>query len=241
VDEARYLELGARFPAVCQVGGVASGALIARRWVLTAAHAVEQLARMRPGEPIVVLLGGTEIEVERALLPEERALEPDRHDIALLELAEPAPAEFAPLALGGEDVEPGTEFVFAGWGVLARGDEGLALSPEAMAAPTRRLRAGWNTVERIDLDAGLLIARFDGPETGLAMEAGPCIGDSGGPLLVRAGAGAEGEEALRWLVVGVMAQIDDGDSDRVVGEYGEEFGATFLAFHVDWVRETIGQ
>jgi len=237
VEESRYLELGQQFPAVVQVGGLASGTLIAPEWVLTAAHAPEMLKR-RPEDPLRVRFGDQELDVAEVHLPDLRALEPERHDIALLKLARPAPEGLAPLPLSEADVEPGTEFVFAGWGILARGDQGIALTPETMAAPSRARRAGQNRVERVDLEEAHLIARFDAPDEALELEAGPCLGDSGGPALVRL-PGADGEPA--WHVVGVLALIDDGDNDRVVGEYGEEFGMTMVAFYADWIRETIAR
>lgn len=242
VEVARHVELGASFPAVVQVGGLASGTLIGREWVLTAAHAPEMLRR-KPDDPITVSIAGQEIEVAEVHVPDLRELERDRHDIALLRLAKPAPEAVIPMPLSEGDVEPGTEFVLAGWGILARGDEGVTLSPEAMAAPTRALRAGKNRVERVDLDSAVMVARFDAPgddgeDGALDLEAGPCIGDSGGPALV-AVVGEEGTSV--WQVVGVTAHIEDHDDDRVVGEYGESFGATLVAFYGDWIRETMGE
>lgn len=237
VAESKHLELGARFPAVAQVGGLGSGTLVARDWVLTAAHVPEMLQRMRPGKPLQVQLAGLEYEVDRVELPEARKHERERHDIALLHLAAPVPEELATLAIWQEDLEPGTKFVLAGWGILAQGDAGLKLSPEAMALPTRRLRAGWNQVESCDAELALLTARFDGPDTGLELEAGPCIGDSGGPAMVRVA--GEGDAEASWRVAGVIALVDDTDGDGIIGEYGEEFGMTLVAAYADWIATTI--
>ena len=39
--------------------------------------------------------------------------------------------------------------------------------------------------------------------------------------------------------VSVMAQADDADEDRVISEYGEEFGMTLVAAYLDWIQATI--
>lgn len=238
VDEARYLELGKAFPAVVQVGGLGSGVLVARDWVLTAAHVPEMIQRGSRGAPLRVTIGAKECEVKRVVVPPERALERELHDIALLQLADFAPEEVVPHSFWEEDVEPGAEFVLAGWGVLAQGDKGVEVTPESMAAPTRARRAGWNRVERFDPEKGLLIARFDAPGAGLELEAAPCLGDSGGPALLREGAGEAGPT---WRVIGVIAHVEDTDADRIVGEYGDEFALTFVAGYADWIRATLGE
>lgn len=237
VEEEQYVGFGQSFPAVVQVGGLASGTLIAPDWVLTVAHAPEMIGKMMPGQPLKVRVGETSYEVARVVVPEARKDDPEGPDIALLQLAESVPGEIAPLVPWTEAVEPGTRFVLAGWGILATGDEGVVLSPEAMASPTRLLRAGWNVCERVDEEAQLFIARFDGPDKGVELEAGPCLGDSGGPALLRV-EGTDGKPAS-WRVAGVIAAIDDGDEDRIVGEYGEEFLLTSVAAHADWIRATI--
>lgn len=239
VDEAKFVALGESFPAVVQIGGLASGTLIAPDWVLTVAHAPEMIQRMRPDDPLEVTIGDATYEVKRVVIPEARAKEPERHDIALLELKQPVPKEVAPLKLHVEALEPEAEFVLAGWGVLAIGDKGVELSAETMRAPTRALRAGWNVVERVDEKTKQLVADFDAPGTAHALEAAPCIGDSGGPALVRVE--GEGEAPATWQVAGVIASIDDTDEDRILGEYGEEFAMTPVATYADWIRATLAE
>ena len=236
VDEARYVEFGAQLPAVVQVGGLASGTVIAPQWVLTAAHAPEMMARMNPDAPLVVTVGDVQIEVAEVHVPAQRAEDPSRHDIALLRLASPVPSDLEPLALSREAPEVGQEVAIAGWGILSVADEGIEMSPAAMASPTRERRAGWNVIDRFDAEAGLLYADLDGPGDGLDLEAGPCIGDSGGPMLIR----VEGVDGMpdAYRVAGVLALIDDTDQDRIVGEYGEDFGMTSVLRHLAWIEET---
>lgn len=237
VEEARYLELGAKFPAVVQVGGLGSGTLVAPRFVLTAAHVPEMLQRMRKGKALEVAFGDKKIEVAKVHIPEARKAAPRRHDIALLELAVAAPKSVKPIPLLDTKVRAGTPFVLAGWGILAKGAEGVKMSPALMAAKTRARRAGWNVVSGIDEKEGLIKAVFDAPKDAHDLEASPCVGDSGGPILV-ARKGEKGKPA-RWHVAGVLAMIDDTDSDQIVGEYGESFGATPVASYTKWLRTTI--
>ena len=92
-------------------------------------------------------------------------------------------------------------------------------------------------MERYDEEQDQLIARFDDPDTAIELEVGPCIGDSGGPALIRVE--GEGEEPATWHVAGVIANIVDVDEDGILGEYGDEFGMTNVASYADWIRETI--
>lgn len=231
-EEAQYVEFGEQFPAVVQVGGLASGTVIAPEWVLTVAHAPEMMARMRPDAPLTVTVGSTTIEVAEVHTPEQRADEPKFHDIALLRLASPVPSQIAPLPLMGETLSVNQPVAIAGWGILSVADEGIEPSPAAMAAPTRERRAGWNVIDRFDETTGLLHADLDRPGEGIEMEASPCIGDSGGPALVR---GPEGT----WQIAGVLAMIDDVDEDRVVCEYGDAFGMTSVGRYLDWIEATM--
>lgn len=247
-EEQAFLDLGERHPAVVQVGGLATGTLVAPQWVLTVAHAPEMIARMRPDDPLTVTIDGEETVVEQVVIPEERAQERGLHDIALLKLAEPVES-VQPVSVSVDEVRVDTEVELVGWGILAVGDEGIEMSPSAMASPTRARRAGRNLIESVDEERGLLVARFDAPggEAGegatgrprraVALEAAPCVGDSGGPALVPVD--VKKNEAPRWKVVGVLAHIEDVDEDGVVGEYGEEFGMTYVALYADWILETI--
>lgn len=237
IDEARYVELGAELPAVVQVGGMGSGTVIAPEWVLTAAHVPEMLQRMRPEAALFVTVGETRIEVAEVHVAPQRAAEAELHDIALLRLKSPVEAEIEPIGFWRDIPRSGQDVVIAGWGVLAVADKGIELSPAAMAAPTRARRAGRNVIDRYEPDTGLLYGDLDAPGEGVDLEAGPSIGDSGGPALVRV-AGQDGSPAT-WRIAGVLALIDDTDQDRILGEYGEEFGMTSVVGHLDWIESLV--
>lgn len=237
VQEADYVVFGQTFPAVVEIGGLGSGTLVGPDWVLTAAHVPELLQRMLGDKPLTVSIDGEPFEVVHVAIPEERKADREHHDIALLKLEKPVPDELIPLPLWTKKVKVGTEFALAGWGTLAKGDTGVKISRKSMAAPTRKLRAGMNAISRRDDEKNLLLAQFDSPDDALELEAGPCIGDSGGPLLIR----VEGkdDEPDTWHVAGVMAHVDDADEDLIIGEYGDEFGMTSVLAYVDWLEEML--
>lgn len=242
VPEDEYVRFGASFEAVGFVSGIASGTLIAPDWVLTAAHVVEMFQKLNPGKSLQVVFGETAHAVREVFVPEERVAEENRHDIALLLLEDPV-ADVTPLELYTGTEEEGANVVLAGYGILARGDIGVELSPQLMMSPTRRLRAGRNRIERVDEPTRRLTARFDDGEQADALEASPCVGDSGGPALIEASTGKEVPEVqeVQWLVAGVIAAVEDVDEDRRLGEYGEEFDLTRVSAYQDWIYETMEQ
>jgi S1-C subfamily serine protease len=151
--------------------GFCSGVVLTRTIILTAAHCVANARDTRvylPGQP---------------LLPSSRiGKHPDFHadaprtrsrsiDLALVEIAEPLPAEFAaPSFAGAQRYEVGTAFEIAGFG----------LSREDDAKTSGALRVG-HVALRAPLSSVLLW--LDDPQH----ETGACTGDSGGPVFTEDG------------------------------------------------------
>lgn len=154
-------------------GGVCAGALIAPRFVITAAHCTA--ARKR------VLLGHTErgraraVEVEAAI--RHPGYDPGTHqfDVGLFRLAEAQAIEPLPLISRGEYlllVRPDAPAEILGWG--QRPDSG----------PSMRLVRAAVRLHGLSIHGSYLFYRD---------RAGPCGGDSGGPLLVE---GLDGRPVL---------------------------------------------
>ena len=198
-----------------QGGGFCTGVALARDVVLTAGHCVHGARAVavnaaRAGAPPRV------IEARDSVVhPEFRADAEKRRlrtiDLALLRLAEPLPAGFAPARIAPEGATRiGETFVVLGYGLTREGDERSAGT----------LRAG-ALAAREPLSSILLWAK-DPAGKGL----GVCTGDSGGPALRADGA------------VFALASFGAGDGKSRCGALTQ---ATILAPHAAWIEGVLAR
>ena len=210
------------------------GSVIGPRWVLTAAHCVEEDGDVLPADEIRVLVGDHDRHAEDARWIGVRAVhahedyEKDRaleNDIALLELAEPAGVEAIALPdaeRAGRIAAPGAIATVTGWGVQdARQLSSHLLEVEVPLVSERTCLDAYGDVPDAGIDHRTLCA-------GLARGGkDSCQGDSGGPLMVR-----DGDE---WVQVGVVSW---GQGCARPGKYGVY---TSTGAYAQWVNETTGR
>ncbi len=190
-----------------------TGTLIAPTWILTAAHC---FAPGTVAQDITVSIGGdafvdgfaASVGARRLLLHPDYDPDPATYeaDVALIELAEPAPAAVQALADAAAADPVGAVAVIAGWGLIA--------NDPAMVDTDVLRRAEAPVLE----DA--VCADLYGPDYGHTtfvcaggLDQDVCAGDSGGPLLVPDDAG----DLVQYGVVSYGERC--GPNSTTIGAY----------------------
>jgi hypothetical protein len=213
--DARYRQLGERYPAVSSFGRAGAGTLIAPGWVLTAAHVAAGMRR-----DATIAFDGTPFEIERIVLhPEWKEMGPK--DIALVKLRRPV-KEVTPIAIYAGTDEAGAQVTFVGSGGQGTGLTGPQRPEDGFK------RGATNVVDSADLD--WLHFTFDAPPGGTDLEGISGPGDSGGPALIE-------RDGTPW-VAGVSVFGQPGARGR--GTYGAKEGYTRVSAHADWIRGVVG-
>jgi len=257
VPDAKYRVPASAFPALADLPMEAHGTLIAKRWVLTAAHAVQMMLAMP--EHRYVTIAGKRRAVARIivypdfpkswaqwnqLLKHMKTEDPDSwmagltsyrsamHDIALLELAKPV-EDVEPVKLYLRPDEPGRVVE-----IFGKGATGNSLTGTAPDAPHRtQLRRAYNRI--VTAKNQWLYYKFDCGSAALPLEGTTASGDSGGPVLIN--------DHGTWKLAGIAQGLDGTTADLLamragtfrMGLCGQVVSDARVSFYVRWIEDTI--
>ena len=216
------LKLGERFTAVCKVGeiGGGGGTLIAKDWVLTAAHVAEGMHERTGADLNVVFGNGEKIAVQKIFLHPQHVHMGD-HDIALLQLERPV-KDVSPMQLFTDEVRAGEKIIIAGHGDH-RNTEGTWIRDG-------KLRAYTNIIDSTNATHIFFDHDQPGPDaTELEGVSGP--GDSGGPALI--------ERNGQFRVAGVSSMARSGSEG--IASYGTIELFVKVPAHLAWIRSVIAK
>jgi secreted trypsin-like serine protease len=190
---------------------IGSGCVIGDRWVLTAAHVVDNAVTISvSGNPVVTYWQHQDWESDRV----------GYNDIAALYCkADFGLDYYPPLATSGDTV--GATVTLAGYGVTGRMAGGYTRSDGL-------LRAGTNTIA--DLERTLIVCGINSGSS--PREYGIAPGDSGGPLFV--GAGSEARLA------GIHSFTMRAGTGPLRSRNGEESAHTRVSLFVRWIDRVRG-
>ena len=214
-DDARYLQLGSRYPAVCKVGHqMGDGTLVEPDRVLTAAHVARGLGR-RGG---TVICGDAEYAVDTVYIhPDWEDMGP--HDVAVLQLAgEVRGIEPLPLYEGRD--EQGKVAVLVGHGASGTGDASDRFDDGQRRGATNVIESANDRYIRF---------HFDAPPDATDLEGIPGPGDSGGPALIEL-------DGVPY-VAGVSSLGEPGANGP--GTYGANDYFVRVSTHIDWIRAAL--
>jgi hypothetical protein len=241
VDDSKYRVAATEFPALVDLPGEGHGVLIAKQWVVTAAHAVTWQTEIKQ-----IVLNGKTRDVEKVIvhsgyqkLPKDlidQAVKTgdathivdflaSQDDIALIKLAGPV-SDVVPAKLFSGNDELGKTVE-----LLGKGATGTGLTGQDVNAPHRAdLRRAYNKI--VDVKDRWICYVFDKPPSGLPIEGISVDGDSGGPVLIK----VEG----KWQLAGLASwkkHAQDNDLILHAGFYGQKNYNVRISRYTGWIED----
>lgn len=174
------------------------GTLVERSWVLTAGHCVKDDGWHLNPSDIHVLVGtqdlnsgGTRMAVDGIVTHPAWTPSTENTDVALVHLANPAPASIPIQTLTAQGVSPpaGTEVVTTGWGTTAYGSSSFPTKLRQVTVDVSTSAACQSAYPTIHDAAAMICAARAGRDA--------CQGDSGGPLVE--------DRSGTWVQVGIVS------------------------------------
>jgi len=191
-----------------EVTASGSGVIIAKRYILTAAHVVQNAK-----EPYIIL-NKKKIKIEWVVIPKDFAIEKTGpYDIALCRLHEDAIIDFYP-ELYEKDDEMGKLCSLAGWGMHGTWTTGTIYDDD-------KRRAGSNYVDPIKF-CGMIVCSVQGTKSQTSLEFLIGHGDSGGGLFINK------------KLAGIHSCIYTGDG-KLDSSYKDYSAHTRVSIHKDWI------
>lgn len=237
VDDSKYRIDQSEFPALADMPGEGHGVLIARKWVVTAAHAAPM-----EGMDAEVTINGLAYKVAQVIvhpgykrMPDalgQEALktgDPSRihaflassDDIALIELDTPV-EQAAPVALYRGSGEVTEVAMFVGKGATGNGVQGQRPNDPHRGV----LRRAYNAIT--GANDRYVWYRFDPPAQSLPLEGALGSGDSGGPLVVH--------DQNTWQLIGLGSWITAVPEHALeAGFYGQMVYNVRISRYVTWI------
>lgn len=221
-DDAKYIALGAKYPAVGHLGESVECTLIAPRWAITAAHTVE--GYFNPSSDPYVVFTGKRYVIEKMILHPARinGTVDSSADMALLKLAQPVEG-ITPVLLYDKDDEVGKIITIVG-----RGETGTGLTGpvgEKSLVP----RGATNKIEAVFENSFILT--FDEPPGGTELEGLSGPGDSGCPALL--------EQDGKLYTLGVGSYNGGGEDDKTCCKYRTLDAFARISTRRKWITDTM--
>ena len=219
VPDDQYVVPATDFPAVVDLyinsPGDCLATLIAPRWLITAAHCVEELQMSAD-----IQVGSNVYQIAQIIT--HSGWNDDTDDITLIELNQ-AVNDVAPIPWYTANDEVGKMVWFVGRGDTSTGDTGGG-------QPDGNTRAATNTVVGADAYWLRFVFNAPGDPEVTALEGISGDGDSGGPALI------ETPEGLK--IAGLSSFQEEGS--QALGTYGVEEFYTRLSQYADWIEDRVG-